>query len=110
WAQAVDTNGTTDVYLKDRQTGTITLVSQSNGVVGNAPSFNPSVSDDGTVAFTSNATNLPGTGGSTATLVRSPAVVIRRVDNATSGFPNGASSRPPVSGDRGTVICQSNVS
>src|SRR3954452_4041991 len=31
WAPGVDTNGTTDIYLKDRQTGSVTLVSQSNG-------------------------------------------------------------------------------
>jgi hypothetical protein len=107
WASAVDTNGTTDIYLKDRQTGTITLVSQSNGVVGNGASFSPSVSDDGRVVFASNATNLvPGTTG-TAILVRAPNGTISRVDNAIAGQPNGASSRPQISGDGQTVIFQS---
>src|SRR6185369_15863793 len=88
WASAVDTNGTTDIYLKDRQTGSITLVSQSNGVVGNGASFSPSVSDDGRVVFASNATNLvPGTTG-TAILVRAPNGTISRVDNAMTGQPN----------------------
>ncbi len=112
WAPSVDTNGTTDIYLKDRQVGSITLISQSNGVVGNGQSFSPSVSDDGTVVFASNATNLArGATGGTAILVRSPTTgVISRVDNAVSGQPNGASSRPQISGDGSTVIFQSNTS
>jgi hypothetical protein len=107
WAPTIDTNGTTDIYLKDRQTGAITLVSQRNGVVGNGASFNPSVSDDGKVAFASNATNLApnATGPFTAILVRDTSGVITRVDfNA-----NGPSAKPQISGDGFSVIFQSDA-
>ena len=54
---AGDTNGTMDVFLYDRDTGEVTLV--SSGSVANGTSFFPSVSSDGRyVAFTSGASNL----------------------------------------------------
>jgi Tol biopolymer transport system component len=57
---ANDTNASTDVFLRDMELGTTTLVSaNSAGVPGNAPSNSPQLSDDGRiVAFTSFATNL----------------------------------------------------
>ncbi|MDH5299895.1 MAG: HYR domain-containing protein [Gammaproteobacteria bacterium] len=58
-----DTNATTDVYLRDLQTGTIKLVSSNaSGQVSNAHSHDGVVSDDGRyVAFASMATNLVST-------------------------------------------------
>jgi hypothetical protein len=58
-----DGNGSTDVFLKDLQTGVLSLVSSVNGslaVEGNSGgSYFPGVSDDGRyVAFHSNSTNL----------------------------------------------------
>jgi hypothetical protein len=55
-----DTNGKTDIFVRDRQTGTTTRVSRSSaGVQGDALSLDPSISDDGRfVAFGSAATNL----------------------------------------------------
>jgi Tol biopolymer transport system component len=55
---AGDTNGRSDVYVRDRRTGVTTSVSAG----GNGDSFSPSISDDGDqVAFTSFASNLaPG--------------------------------------------------
>ncbi len=55
-----DTNGSTDVFLKDLHTGAMTLVSTNEaGEQGDSDSFRPSVSFDGRcVAFHSNATNL----------------------------------------------------
>ena len=55
-----DTNGSTDIFLKDLQSGEIVLISSSEtGTQGDADSFLPSVSFDGRcVAFQSNATNL----------------------------------------------------
>lgn len=55
-----DTNGSTDIFLKDLHTGAMTLISANeSGAQGNADSFLPSVSSDGRcVAFQSNATNL----------------------------------------------------
>lgn len=55
-----DTNGTGDVFVRDRQTGLTELVSISSaGVQGNDGSSNPSISADGRyVAFHSNANTL----------------------------------------------------
>jgi Tol biopolymer transport system component len=55
-----DTNGTTDVFLHDRQTGQTTRVSvASDGTQGNSPAYRPSISADGRyVAFESYASNL----------------------------------------------------
>jgi Tol biopolymer transport system component len=55
-----DTNGTTDVFLHDRKTGTTTRVSvDSAGAEGNGQSFEASISDSGRfVAFSSEASNL----------------------------------------------------
>lgn len=55
-----DTNTDLDIYLRDRQTGTTSLLSvNSSGVKGNASSDYPSMSADGRyVAFSSLATNL----------------------------------------------------
>jgi Tol biopolymer transport system component len=57
-----DTNGASDVFVLDRQTGDIERVSvASNGDEGNGASFGPSISDDGQlVAFVSAASNLVG--------------------------------------------------
>jgi Tol biopolymer transport system component len=55
-----DTNGQSDVFVRDRQTGTTERVSLgSRGVQANEGSFGPAISADGRfVAFTSNASNL----------------------------------------------------
>ncbi len=55
-----DTNGASDIFLRDRQTGTTTRVSvTSAGVQGDDSSYTPSISADGRyVAFRSSATNL----------------------------------------------------
>jgi Tol biopolymer transport system component len=55
-----DTNGAYDIFVRDRQTGTTTLVSRSSaGVVGDEGSAEPAISGDGRyVAFFSSATNL----------------------------------------------------
>jgi uncharacterized repeat protein (TIGR01451 family) len=65
WSEAsnldpADTDGFTDVYVKDLVTGDLVLVSMSeDGVKANSSSFHPSLSADGTrVAFRSDATNL----------------------------------------------------
>lgn len=57
---AGDTNGATDVFVKDLITGEVTLVSRApNGTQGNNASFDPVFSADGSqLAFTSSATNL----------------------------------------------------
>ena len=59
-----DTNGDFDVFLYERATGTVRLVSHAVGAAGtaaNAGSFGPSISGDGAfVAFESLATDLVG--------------------------------------------------
>jgi len=57
---AGDTNGKWDVFLLDRNTGDIELISQTaDGTLGDGSSFHASVSDDGRyVAFHSLASNL----------------------------------------------------
>jgi hypothetical protein len=60
---AGDTNGTTDVFVRDRQAGTTIRISvNSDAVQGDAASRDPALSADGhLVAFGSDATNLvPG--------------------------------------------------
>jgi hypothetical protein len=111
WASN-DTNGNTDVYLKDRQTGSITLVSQAGGVVGNDFSSVPAVADNGTVVFATAATNLSpaATGPGVKILARTLAGVISRVDIATSGSANGNADRPKISGDGNFVIFESSAS
>jgi Tol biopolymer transport system component len=55
-----DTNGKTDVFVHDHQTGETTRVSvDSSGVQGNGGSYTPSISADGRyVAFYSDSSNL----------------------------------------------------
>ena len=57
---AGDTNNRRDIFVRDRQTGTVTRVSVStDGEEGNSESMWPKISDDGLVtAFQSNAFNL----------------------------------------------------
>ena len=59
-----DTNTTMDVFLKDLQTGAITLISQNTlGYSANGSSFSASISPDGQyVVFVSTATDLTVTG------------------------------------------------
>ncbi len=55
-----DTNGEPDVFLRDRQTGSTSIISRTpDGSSGDGVSNNPSISDDGRfIAYLSNATNL----------------------------------------------------
>lgn len=57
---AEDTNATDDVYVRDREAATTTLVSvRADGGLGNDYSYEPTISADGRyVAFTTWATNL----------------------------------------------------
>lgn len=55
-----DTNGVIDVFLYDRESNSVSLISKSStGAIGNAMSFEPSISADGRyVMFASDASNL----------------------------------------------------
>lgn len=58
-----DTNGTSDIFLRDLQTGVTTLVSAApDGTAGNDPSYGTEISPDGRyVAYFSLASNLTDT-------------------------------------------------
>ncbi|MCU1364953.1 MAG: hypothetical protein JWN39_592 [Ilumatobacteraceae bacterium] len=105
-----DGNGKTDVFLRDRQSGTTTRLSVSTGgVAGNGNSDSPAISFDGKfVVFRSFATNLvsPATDGAGDIFMRDIAggktfEVSVAVGSTTDG--NGVSSQPTISGD-GTVV------
>lgn len=55
-----DTNGWEDIFVHDRVTGQTSRISvASDGIQGNSPSTNPSISADGRyVVFASDASNL----------------------------------------------------
>ncbi|MCU1400139.1 MAG: hypothetical protein JWN62_3248 [Acidimicrobiales bacterium] len=109
-----DANGKTDVFLRDRQTGTTTRVSVSTGgVAGNGNSDSPAISFDGRyVVFRSFATNLVGaaTDGAGDIFMRDTTSgktfeVSVAVGTTTDG--NGVSSQPTVSGDGTSVAFRS---
>ncbi len=96
-----DTNGVTDVFVHDRDTGTTTRVSvDSAGVEGNDRSLFPAISGDGRyVAFQSFASNLvPGdTNGSTDIIVHDRQTgITSRVNLDSSGNQSAGSGRYPA--------------
>ncbi len=104
-----DTNGVTDIFVRDRIAGSVTRVSlRTNGDQANAQSFSPRISDDGTiVSFASRASNLVGDDSNrvadifvhdrqTGTTMR---VNLPRFDKEA----NGDSRAPSMSGD-GTLL------
>ena len=100
-----DTDATNDIFERDLQTNTTTLVSRANGAsgtTGNFDSWTPAISDDGRyVAFGTNATNL-----TTDTLVGTFPVFVRdtvagttelvsRASGAAGAVGNGQSTQSP---------------
>jgi Tol biopolymer transport system component len=102
---AGDTNGTTDVFVRDRRTGTTSRVSvRSNGDQPNDGSFTPSISADGRyVAFQSDASNLvPGdTNGEADVFVhnRTTGTTSRVSVRSDGDQANGFSYGPSISSD-----------
>ncbi|PYJ56499.1 MAG: hypothetical protein DME24_22060 [Verrucomicrobia bacterium] len=103
---ANDTNGVSDVFMRDLQTGTTTLVSvNSAGTGGNGASTSPLISPDGRyVAFVSAAGNLVAndTNNANDIFVRdlqnnTTTLVSVSMDGATSG--NGGSDWPTMTPD-----------
>ena len=98
---AGDTNGTTDVFVRDQQTGTITRVSVGPGdAQGNSASFGRSISADGRwVAFQSQASNLVAadTNGVGDVFVRDRQSGITTLASVgLGGAPGTAGSRDPA--------------
>jgi Tol biopolymer transport system component len=115
---AGDTNGRTDVFVKNLTTGAITRVSTgTDGTQGNAEAVGiPTISADGTkVAFTSRASNIvPGdTNLATDTFVKDLTTgALTRVSSATDGTQgNGPSngSRLGLSADGSRVAFDSSA-
>jgi RHS repeat-associated protein len=112
---AGDTNFTTDVFVRDRLSGTTTLASISlTGTTANGRSRNPMISADGRfVVFDSRATDLVGGGGAFV-----PNIFIRDLVAGTtrrvSSAPDGSEANrntvlPYVSPDGRFVTFQSNA-
>ena len=100
---AGDTNGVADVFVANRATGAITLVSQSAGVQGNSLSEDPSISDNGQyVAFASYSNNLVPTDNNghedvfIADLQAGTMTLISQTPGA--GGADGSSNFPAISG------------
>lgn len=111
-----DLNGHKDIYVLDRQTNTLTMVSRtSGGLNGNDDSLDAQISGDGRfVTFTTHATNLVGLdgNGTTDVLVKNLTTgVLTRAStpNGSVFAANGASSVPAISFDGRYVAFQSNA-
>ncbi len=101
-----DTNGVTDIFVKDLATGVVTRVSvDSAGTQGNGSSTDPSISGDGRyVAFTSSASNLvfgDSAGGYPDVFVydRLLGNTVRASVTPGGGSPNGFSESARLSAD-----------
>ncbi|MEW2326121.1 S8 family serine peptidase [Streptomyces griseoincarnatus] len=104
---AGDTNGTTDVFLRDRELGTTVRVSAApDGAAGNGPSREQTISADGRwIAFQSTADNLvPGDtdGAADVFLYDRQTGTTRLVDG-----PDGPHTAPKISGDGSVVVFDS---
>jgi Tol biopolymer transport system component len=112
---AGDGNGTSDVFVHDRQTKDTTRVSlHTDGTEGNLESNSPSISSDGRyVAFVSNATNLVAgdLNGLFDVFVHDlQAGETTRVSVDSAGVEgNGNSSFPSISGDGRYVAFESDA-
>jgi hypothetical protein len=115
---AGDNNGFEDVFLRDRSTGTTTLISKNpgSGALGDEDSFEPKITNDGNfVIFVSRASNLVA--GDSTELAGGNSDVFRYnrqtgeiqlVSMTTAGnHPDGDSSEPNVSADGRFVVFSS---
>jgi len=105
------TNGTTHIFVHDRQTGATTRVSvASDGTEGNSLSIRPSISADGRyVAFQSIATNLGCTNGTQHIFVHDrqtgQTTCVSVASDGTEG--NSGSNDPSISANGRYVAFQS---
>jgi Tol biopolymer transport system component len=111
---AGDTNGASDVFVRDLQNGTTERVSvDSAGVGANHGSFHPAISSDGAfVAFDSVATNLDAADATNThpdvyLRDRSAGTTVLLSVEAGGVVGDGASTRPSVSADASFVAFES---
>ena len=109
----LDTNGATDVFMRDRKTGKTRRVSvRSNGTQGNGPSSIPDISNSGRfVVFLSSASNLvSGDSNGVADIFvrdRKKDKTSRVSTRSNGGQANGASNFPKISADGRFVTFES---
>ena len=107
-----DTNTVFDIYLFDRETSQLALVSvNDSNAVGNGASLDPSISDDGRyIAFRSLATNLSASDTNTISDVYIRDIQTGTTQLVTTGITapaDGNSLEPVLSGDGKTIIFNS---
>lgn len=109
---AGDSDPTSDIWLRDLQSGAVTLVSRADGLSGptaDLSAFAPSISADGRyVAFHSNATNLSGVDGPgvdvfVRDVVAGTTTLASRADGPAGAGGDGPSTDASISGD-GRVV------
>jgi archaellum component FlaF (FlaF/FlaG flagellin family) len=111
-----DTNTTTDIFVRNRQSGKTTRASKrTNGAEANGQSFAPQISDSGRfVAFSSFATNLIGLDGNGVLDVfvhdRNSKKTTRVSTRSNGGEANSGSTLQGISGDGRYVVFNSNAS
>ncbi|HYF62695.1 MAG TPA: Calx-beta domain-containing protein, partial [Herpetosiphonaceae bacterium] len=104
-----DTNGKIDIFLRDKQLGTITLISKAfGGSIGNGDSREPKISADGRfVVFSSEATNLVAADSNNRSDAYLYSVENRQVylvSAGANGVGNSTSWNPEISDDGSTVV------
>ncbi len=121
-----DTNGHTDIFVRDRQLGTTQLVSvSSSGAQSNADAQEPAISDDGQkIAFASVASNLKANDANDASDIfirnRGNSTTKRVSNSVDGGDPQGFSNpvlgiyfygsmNPGISSDGGIVAFSSDA-
>ena len=111
--EPADTNGVADIYLRDTLTNITRRITRSYaGGDPDGPSYDPAISGDGRhVAFVTEAQNLTRDSRSRAAHIYMHDLVTgitELVSRTPSGRPaNGASLRPAISHDGGTIAFQS---
>jgi Calx-beta domain/WD40-like Beta Propeller Repeat len=117
---AGDNDGNTDVFVRDLQTNTTTLVSRASGTAGaegNGPSTTSAISADGRfVAFFSAASNLDPADGATSgnvfvrDLQTNTTTLVSRASGATGAVANAGSGNVAISANGRFVAFQSSAS
>jgi cell division septation protein DedD len=111
-----DTNGVSDVFVRDMQTGITTRISvNSSGVQGDNYSYGASISTDGnTIAYVSPATNLaPGSANGAEQIYvydLQNRITTRASVNASGAAANGRSINASISGNGRYVAFHSSAS
>jgi hypothetical protein len=111
----LDTNGRSDIFLRDLEAGTTTLVSVNltGTASANGDSRKPVISADGRyVAFESTASNLVANGTNTGSNIfvrdlQSGATILASLNSSGSGSGNQSSFSPVISANGRVVVFQS---